>query len=206
MIGKRLVLTLWLFIPVLVARSANAQELDIERLFSSEVKETPTVLERSDTSLNELERAQNENAKQSIGPSLSGQLGNKLVETMRKGAQNSAKYQDHLCFAIKDKDYQNACVAIKQQDRTRCFAIKSKTTQNDCLANVDQDESYCFSIGSQNLRNSCLASVRNNDSLCYSLRSKDLKNHCVATAKHQESLCYSVKSTNLQNYCIGLTN
>jgi hypothetical protein len=40
------------------------------------------------------------------------------------------------CFAIKDADHRNACLASAKKDKSYCFKIQGTDLRNHCLANA----------------------------------------------------------------------
>ncbi len=61
-----------------------------------------------------------------------------------------------------------------------CYAIRDADRKNMCLAQVKQQVSYCYSIKDADARHMCLAVVKKRRSDCYSIRSSDQKNLCLA--------------------------
>jgi hypothetical protein len=64
------------------------------------------------------------------------------------------------CFAIKEPDRKNVCLAMSTQRNSYCFSVKDPDTQNMCLANVMKKQSYCFSIKMNDMKQQCLAQVK----------------------------------------------
>lgn len=61
------------------------------------------------------------------------------------------------CYAIRDKDKQNYCLATLKGDTSRCYSIRDKDAQRLCLAEVRDDRSTCYSIKDKDTKNLCLA-------------------------------------------------
>ena len=67
-------------------------------------------------------------------------------------------------------------------DASRCYAIRDAEKKNFCLATVQGDASRCYSIHDADLKNLCLGQVKGDRSRCYSIRDQDKKNLCLASA------------------------
>jgi hypothetical protein len=65
-------------------------------------------------------------------------------------------------------------------DASHCYAIKNADMKNNCLATVNHDKSRCYAINDRDLKNSCLAQVGNDKSRCYSIQDRDQKQQCLA--------------------------
>ena len=70
--------------------------------------------------------------------------------------------------------------ALTLADSSQCYAIKNVDMKNNCLATVNHDKSRCYSIKDRDMKNSCLAQVGNDKSRCYSIKDKDQKQQCLA--------------------------
>jgi hypothetical protein len=61
------------------------------------------------------------------------------------------------CYAIKDKDLRQQCLATTQGQKSRCYAIADKNARNQCLAQTGSQKSRCYSITDADKRKACLA-------------------------------------------------
>ncbi len=61
------------------------------------------------------------------------------------------------CYAIKDADLKNQCLAITKNSISRCYAIKDNDLKNGCLAQVGGQKNRCYSIKDNDLKHRCLA-------------------------------------------------
>ena len=71
-------------------------------------------------------------------------------------------------------------VASGGTQASECYAIRDADGRNYCLAQTTHDASYCYAIRDGDSRNSCLATQRHERSYCYSIRSSDQRNACLA--------------------------
>ena len=69
---------------------------------------------------------------------------------------------------------------ISFANSSNCYAIKNTDSKNFCLAISQQQVSYCYSIRESDDKNMCLAQVKKHKSSCYSIKSSDQKNQCLA--------------------------
>ncbi len=69
---------------------------------------------------------------------------------------------------------------ISFANSSNCYAIKNTDAKNFCLAISQQQASYCYSIRVNDEKNMCLAQVKKHKSSCYSIKSSDQKNQCLA--------------------------
>lgn len=69
---------------------------------------------------------------------------------------------------------------ITMADASRCYAIKDADIKNNCLATIKHDKSRCYAIKDRDLKNSCLAQVGDDKSRCYSIKDRDQKQQCLA--------------------------
>jgi hypothetical protein len=69
---------------------------------------------------------------------------------------------------------------ISFANSSNCYAIKNTDAKNFCLAISQQQASYCYSIKENDEKNMCLAQVKKHKSSCYSIKSSDQKNQCLA--------------------------
>ena len=69
---------------------------------------------------------------------------------------------------------------ISFANSSNCYAIKNTDAKNFCLAISQQQVSYCYSIRESDDKNMCLAQVKKQKSSCYSIKSSDQKNQCLA--------------------------
>ncbi|QJD28652.1 hypothetical protein [Methylococcus geothermalis] len=65
-------------------------------------------------------------------------------------------------------------------DSARCYAIRDADRRNACLAETRDAKSYCYSIKDADRRNICLAETTGERSRCYSIRDKDVRASCLA--------------------------
>ena len=63
------------------------------------------------------------------------------------------------CFAIRDEDRRNACLAQLKGESWNCFKVQDEDRRNACLAAVKADRSYCFKIANEDLRKDCLGNT-----------------------------------------------
>jgi len=70
--------------------------------------------------------------------------------------------------------------SIAQANESNCYAIKNTDQKNHCLAIAKAQNSYCYSIHESDLKNTCLGQVGNSKSYCYAIQSSDSKNKCLA--------------------------
>ena len=71
------------------------------------------------------------------------------------------------------------CTAVHANE-SNCYAIKNTDQKNYCLAIAKAQNSYCYSIHESDLKNTCLGQVSNSKSYCYAIQSSDSKNKCLA--------------------------
>lgn len=72
---------------------------------------------------------------------------------------------------------------IASAAQAECYAIKDSDNKNVCLAKTKNQSSYCYSVRDSDVKNKCLAEVKQQRSYCYGIRSNDLKNQCLAFVK-----------------------
>jgi len=65
-----------------------------------------------------------------------------------------------------------------------CYAIKDSDGKNYCLAKSKNQNSYCYVINNSDVKNNCLAQLKSQRSYCYNIRSNDLKSECLALVKN----------------------
>lgn len=70
--------------------------------------------------------------------------------------------------------------AAAADDLSRCYAIRDADRRNACLAETRDAKNYCYSIKDADRRNICLAQTTGERSRCYSIRDKDLRASCLA--------------------------
>lgn len=70
--------------------------------------------------------------------------------------------------------------AAPADDAARCYAIRDSDRRNACLAETRDAKNYCYSIKDADRRNICLAQTTGERSRCYSIRDKDLRASCLA--------------------------
>lgn len=70
----------------------------------------------------------------------------------------------------------NVCIA----QSSNCYAIRDNDLKNECLAVIQNNPSKCYAIKNSDLKNSCLAKVNNRKSTCYSIKDKDQKSRCLS--------------------------
>jgi hypothetical protein len=64
-----------------------------------------------------------------------------------------------------------------------CYAIKNQDNKNYCLAKSKAQSSYCYMIKGSDSKNNCLAETMNKRSYCYNIKDSDLKSQCLALIK-----------------------
>ncbi len=64
-----------------------------------------------------------------------------------------------------------------------CYAIKNQDSKNYCLAKAKAQSSFCYMIKESDSKNYCLAETMNKRSYCYNIKNSDLKNLCLALIK-----------------------
>ncbi|MEN9416421.1 MAG: hypothetical protein RI988_41 [Pseudomonadota bacterium] len=68
-------------------------------------------------------------------------------------------------------------------NESSCYAIRDGDRKNMCLAQAKRQDSYCYAIRNADDKHMCLALVKQRRSECYSIRSSDLKNQCLAQVR-----------------------
>lgn len=58
---------------------------------------------------------------------------------------------------------------------SECFAIKDDDQKNQCLAESKKDPSYCHKIKTQNLREACLAQLKGETYGCFKIQEPDAR-------------------------------
>ncbi len=69
-------------------------------------------------------------------------------------ATNSAR-----CYAIRDADLRNACLAETRQSQGQCYAIKDADRRQLCLAQTTGQLSACYNVRDKDRRAACLAGM-----------------------------------------------
>lgn len=64
-----------------------------------------------------------------------------------------------------------------------CYAIKNQDGKNYCLAKAKSQSNYCYLIKESDSKNNCLAEIMNKRSYCYNIRNSDFKSQCLALIK-----------------------
>jgi hypothetical protein len=72
-------------------------------------------------------------------------------------AAQTGHAQSSQCYAIKNGDLKNECLAITSQNPSKCYAIKDSDIKNNCLARVNNKKHNCYSIKDKDQKNRCLA-------------------------------------------------
>ncbi len=70
--------------------------------------------------------------------------------------------------------------AVFADDSARCYAIRDADRRNACLAETRDANSYCYAIKDADRRNICLAETTGERSRCYAIQDKDLRASCLA--------------------------
>ena len=64
-----------------------------------------------------------------------------------------------------------------------CYAVKDQDARNYCLARAKGDYGYCYRIGNSDGRNQCLAEVKGARDRCYAIKDQDSRKACLALAR-----------------------
>ena len=64
------------------------------------------------------------------------------------------------CYAIKDQDSRNYCLAQAKGDYGYCYRIKNSDERNQCLAETRESRDRCYAIQDRDNRRACLAKIR----------------------------------------------
>ena len=65
-------------------------------------------------------------------------------------------------------------------DPSRCYAIRDADMRNTCLAGTRDDKGQCYAIKDHDRRQLCLAQTTGQKSTCYNVRDKDRRAACLA--------------------------
>lgn len=65
-------------------------------------------------------------------------------------------------------------------DPSRCYAIREPDLRNACLAETRDNKGTCYAIKDPDRRQLCLAQTTGQKSTCYNVRDKDRKAACLA--------------------------
>ena len=65
-------------------------------------------------------------------------------------------------------------------DPSRCYAIREPDLRNACLAETRDSKGTCYAIKDPDRRQLCLAQTTGQKSNCYNVRDKDRKAACLA--------------------------
>lgn len=63
------------------------------------------------------------------------------------------------CYAIRDADMRNACLAETRDDKGQCYAIKEYDRRQLCLAQTTGQKSTCYNVRDKDRRAACLAGM-----------------------------------------------
>lgn len=63
------------------------------------------------------------------------------------------------CYAIRDRDERNYCLASFKNQQSYCYSIKDADDKNLCLATTKPDRSHCYMIKDSDKKNLCFAQV-----------------------------------------------
>ena len=63
------------------------------------------------------------------------------------------------CYAIRDADMRNACLAETRDDKGQCYAIKDHDRRQLCLAQTTGQKSTCYNVRDKDRRAACLAGM-----------------------------------------------
>ena len=63
---------------------------------------------------------------------------------------------------------------------SRCYAVKDQDARNYCLAQAKRDYGYCYHIKNSDGRNQCLAEIKWTRNRCYAIKNTDARNQCRA--------------------------
>ena len=63
------------------------------------------------------------------------------------------------CYAIRDADMRNACLAETRDDKGQCYAIKDHDRRQLCLAQTTGQKSTCYNVRDKDRRWACLAGM-----------------------------------------------
>ena len=63
------------------------------------------------------------------------------------------------CYAIRDTDMRNACLAETRDDKSQCYAIKDHDRRQLCLAQTTGQKSTCYNVRDKDRRSACLAGM-----------------------------------------------
>ena len=61
------------------------------------------------------------------------------------------------CYAIRDPDLRNACLAETRDSKGQCYAIKDHDRRQLCLAQTTGQNSTCYNVRDKDRRAACLA-------------------------------------------------
>lgn len=64
------------------------------------------------------------------------------------------------CYAVKDQDARNYCLAEAKGDYGYCYRIKKSDGRSQCLAEIKGASDRCYAIKDQDSRKACLARAR----------------------------------------------
>lgn len=65
-------------------------------------------------------------------------------------------------------------------DPSRCYAIREPDLRNACLAETRDSKGQCYAIRDPDRRQLCLAQTTSQKSICYNVRDKDRRAACLA--------------------------
>ena len=64
-----------------------------------------------------------------------------------------------------------------------CYAVKDQDARNYCLARAKGDYGYCYRMGNSDGRNQCLAEVKGARDRCYAIKDQDNRKACLALVR-----------------------
>jgi hypothetical protein len=83
----------------------------------------------------------------------------KLLAGAALGMSLAAADDSARCYAIRDPDLRNACLAVTRDGMSRCYSIQDVDARQICLARLSGDRSRCYSVRDEDLRAACLAGM-----------------------------------------------
>lgn len=66
---------------------------------------------------------------------------------------------------------------------SECYAIKDADKREYCLAHVKRDHGYCYRIKDGDNRNQCLAEIKGSRDRCHAIKDQDSRKACLALAR-----------------------
>jgi len=172
--------------------------VDFDKLFDTKNDSTNTekTIESKTIPLEDIEKAKQGTSQIEVQKTLVGIMGKSMFSGSSSGGIG-------FCYAIKNEDSMNSCIANAKKDIGFCYGINNNDLQNSCIANIKRDVGFCYAIKSKDLMNGCIANIKREIGFCYSIKSQDLMNSCISEIKRDKGFCYSIKSQDLMNNCIS---